>query len=66
MRKIYKIKEAGAEFNRGWRWAHNMAKRGLLDFARVPGCSRNIGITAESVERLKRQAAKTGKVVRHV
>jgi hypothetical protein len=65
MRKIYKIKEAGAEFNRGWRWAHNMAKRGLLT---LPGSGLlpQHRITAESVERLKRQAAKTGKVVRHV
>jgi len=63
--KIYTIKEAGLEFNRGWRWAHNEAKRGNLDFAKVPGCSRNLGITAASVERLKRQASKTGKAARH-
>lgn len=61
MKKILTIREAGREFNRGWRWAHNAAKRGLLDFAKVPGCSRNLGITAASVERLQRQASKLGK-----
>ena len=66
MNKILTIKEAGMQFNRGWRWAHNAAKRGLLDFAKVPGCSRNLGTTAASVERLQRQAAKSGKAVRHV
>lgn len=66
METILTIKQAGQHFNRGWRWAHNAAKRGLLDFAKVPGCSRNLGITLASVERLKRQAAKVGKAVRHV
>ena len=58
---ILSYEKTGEVFNRGKRWAFNAAKRGDLDFARLPGRKTACGITIYSIERLMRQAAKQPK-----
>ena len=59
--------EAGQKMRRCKHWVRYQGKIGNLDFARIPGSSRNYGVTGASVERLMKQAAKAGgrKAARH-